>query len=56
MKNKLPTHMNFTVLMSDGFFFLPDLLLHNEFLSAGVKGRKWADNDDDFIAESNQKW
>lgn len=47
MKNKRLTHLNFTILMSDGFFFLPDLLLQNEFLSEGVKGIKWVDNDDD---------
>lgn len=60
MINKLCTHLNFTILMSDGFFFLPDLLLQNEFLSVGVKGIKWVDDDDeddehDFITEANKK-
>lgn len=49
--NKLPTHLYFTILMSDGFFFLPDLLLQNEFLSVDVKGMKWFDHDDDFITD-----
>ncbi len=26
-------HLYFTILMSDGFFLFPDLLLQNEFLS-----------------------
>lgn len=55
MQNKLPTHLNFTVLMPNGFFFLPDLLLQNEFLSVGEKCRKWADIDDNVIAEPNKK-
>lgn len=46
MKNKLPTHLNLTILMPDGFFFLPDLLLQDELLSVSVKGRKRFDNDD----------
>lgn len=29
------TYLNFTILMSDGFLLIPDLLLQSEFLSAG---------------------
>lgn len=56
MKNKLATHLNVTILMSDGFFFLPDLLLQNELLSVGVNGWKLVENnDDDFMIESKKK-
>lgn len=57
MKNKLQTRLNFTILMSDGFFFLPDLLLQNELLSVGEKGRKEVDNnDEDEVNKNDRKW